>query len=128
MSKAPEALAVNLANIGNGAAMERFDFELTKVMSNIKDVNTDPEKKRSITLTVTFIPHGDRSGMQTVIDCTSKLASVPAYQAGAMFIIRNDEGEFQAYAHDTRQEQLFGEPDKETEPAAANVVSMTKQA
>lgn len=122
---ATEAQAVNLSNIGNGAAMERFDFELSKVMANIKDVNTDSGKKRSITLTVTFIPHGDRSGMQTVIDCTSKLASVPAYQAGAMFILKNKDGDFQAYSHDTRQEQLFNEP--EAEPAA-NVVSMTKQA
>lgn len=126
-----EAVAVNLVNIGNGTALQLFQHELDKVLSNIKDPNTDLAKARSINLTIKFIPHGDRSGMQTVISCSSKLATVPAVPAGTMFIAKNKEGEFQAYSHDIRQEELFGggEEDKsEGEyPVAENVIAM-KQA
>jgi hypothetical protein len=129
MSK--EASAVNLINIGNGTAVELFDHELQKVLANIKDVNTDAKKTRSITLKVSLVPHGDRAGMQIVIDCNSKLSTVPAVQAGTMFIMKNKEGELQAYSHDVRQEQLF-DNEEETKapeaPTSQNVVSMTKQA
>lgn len=125
-----EAIAVNLSNIGSGAALELFNHNLERVMANIKDINTDAEKARSITLKVTFLPHGDRSGMQTVIECNSKLASVPAFKAGTMFILKNKEGALQAYSHDIRQEMLFSEPEPEpvVDESPANVLSMTKQA
>ncbi len=120
------ALPVNLANLGGGAAIERFEHELAKVLANMKDVNTDPKKPRSITLKVSFIPHGDRIGMSPVIDCTSKLASVPPVAAGSMFILKNDSGDLQAYSHDLRQDELF-EEEAEPEPAP-NVLPMTKKA
>ena len=123
----PTATAVNLANLGGGAAIERFDHELSKIIANIKDVNTDPKKNRSITLKVTFMPHGDRTGMSTVVDCTSKLASVPPVAVGAMFILRNEGGDLQAYSHDIRQGEIFTEPEEEEAPAP-NVVPMSKKA
>lgn len=109
-----QASSVSLANIGNGAALERFDHELKKVLANIKDPNTDPKKARKITLEIVLQPHGDRLGMQAHISCNSKLASVPAVPAGTIFMLKNEEGEIQAYSHDIRQDSLF----KEETPAA----------
>lgn len=129
MSK--EATAVNLINLGNGTAVERFDHELQKVLNNIKDVNTDAKKSRSVSLKVTFLPHGDRSGMQVIVDCSSKLATVPAAEAGTIFILKNKEGDLQAYSHDIRQEELFSEPEEDKSEGVApaeNVLPMTKKA
>lgn len=41
----------NLSEMSNGAVNERFNYELQKVVENICDPNTDPKKKRKITLT-----------------------------------------------------------------------------
>lgn len=42
----------NLSEMSNGAVNERFNYELQKVVENICDPNTDPKKKRKITLTM----------------------------------------------------------------------------
>lgn len=123
----PQATEVSLLSLGNGTAMELFSHELKKVMANIKDPNTDGKKKRSITLKVEFVPFSDRTGFQAVIDVKTSLAAVPAVPAGNIFIMR-DGGELKAYSHDTRQEQLFQEEEKEEQSAASNVVPLTKQA
>lgn len=54
----------------HGAILEAADYELEKVMSNINDINTDPKKKRSITIKVTFAPSADRKkiGMSTQVN------------------------------------------------------------
>lgn len=46
--------------IGRGAMMERFDYELEKVIDNILDPNTPANKPRKVTLTLTLIPDVDR--------------------------------------------------------------------
>ena len=101
----PEAENVTLANLGGGVAIERFNEELKKVMANIRDVNTDSKKARRITLQVDFLPLKDRSGMETSLSVTSRLASVPPDPTGTMFILK-EEGELHAITHDSRQETL----------------------
>ena len=46
-----------LTEIGRGAAVERFDLELQKVLDNIQDPNTDPKKARSVFLKFTITPY-----------------------------------------------------------------------
>ena len=43
-----------------GAILERFDYELERVIDNILDVNTPANKPRKISLTVTLKPDADR--------------------------------------------------------------------
>jgi hypothetical protein len=119
-----DAAKVSLSNIGNGAASERFDLELSKVIANIRDINTDATKSRSITLKVTFMPHGDRVGMNMKVDCNSQLASIPSHPAGVSFILKGQDGDLNIYSHDIRQETLFKEPEPAPVVEAANVVSM----
>ncbi len=122
-----EAAAINLMNIGNGALVELFDHELNKVLSNIKDPNTDATKARTITFSVKFLPHGDRSGMQTIVSANSKLATVPAIPAGTIFIAKNREGNLQAYSHDIRQAEMFNsdEGDAGDPGLPENIIPMT---
>jgi len=37
---------INLATLAGGAAQERFNYELQKVLENISDANTEPKTKR----------------------------------------------------------------------------------
>jgi hypothetical protein len=78
---------LTIVNIANGAAVELFDRELTELLRNINDANTDPEAKRSITLEFVFSPFKDRSGAQVEIKCRSKSATVEAAN-GQIFISR----------------------------------------
>jgi len=65
---------LSLANLGKGAAVERFDDELQKVLENILDPNTRPDLVRSVTLTVKIKPNEDRDFANVEIQATSKLA------------------------------------------------------
>lgn len=67
---------VTLSNISNGAATELFDRELTEVMKNINDKNTEAKKVRTITLKVSISPNGDRTSCETTINCHSSMAPV----------------------------------------------------
>ncbi len=68
-----QASALNISNIGNGVVSERFDHELKKIVANLRDVNTDAKKPREISIKIKFIPHGDRVGMSTTVEVSSKL-------------------------------------------------------
>ena len=121
------ASVVTLSNIANGAAVELFDHELKRVMANIKDPNADAKKKREVTLKVVLSPYADRSGAEMALSVVSKTVPVNGVR-GTVFVGR-DDGEYKAYSHDTRQEEMFtqAEQEKADEATAAsrNVVAMT---
>ena len=50
----------NFLELGRGAMLERFDYELERIVDNIIDPNTPAVKPRKITLTITFKPDADR--------------------------------------------------------------------
>jgi len=116
----PQAERVSLLNLNKGAALERFDHELLRAITNIKDVNTDAKSKRKIVLEVVLAPYPDRTGVNVTLRCTSKLAALNDVTGGSMFIAQQD-GALAAFTHDLRQEPLFPDP----EPATTKVVAMT---
>lgn len=67
---------ISLANLARGAAVERFEAELTRVLDNIADPNTKVKTKRTITLKVDIVPTEDRTIGATTISCSSKLAAM----------------------------------------------------
>lgn len=70
---------VSLANLAGGAAIERFDLELEKVLKNIMDPNTTAKQKRKIKLTITIVPSEDRDYAHTEIACESTLAPLTSF-------------------------------------------------
>jgi hypothetical protein len=97
---------LSIENICGGAVSERFERELHEVLKNISDPNTDAEQKRTITLEFQFKPFPDRSGAQVLFSCKGKLAAAEGV-AGSVFFAKQG-ALLRAYAHDPRQEQLFG--------------------
>lgn len=66
---------MTLASLCDGAVQERVNHALQKVSENVLDPNTDPKKKRSITLTLSFEPNpDDREDVSVDVSVGVKLA------------------------------------------------------
>ena len=99
-----EEARVSLANLLGGVAVERFDDELTRVLANIVDRNTQAEAKREIVLKMSFKPDKMRDMGKVEIQVSSKLA--PAEKLGTrMFIAITKTGPV-ATEYDPRQPLL----------------------
>ncbi|UXC26486.1 hypothetical protein N4S13_04710 [Enterococcus raffinosus] len=83
---------VLLSELNEGALQERFDFELEQVTKNILDPNTDPDKKRKITIDITVLSDEYREDM--VFDCQIKSKLAPRENASSRVLIgKNAKGE-----------------------------------
>ena len=78
----------SLLQMAKGAIQERVDYEVTKVIDNILDVNTDPLAKRKVTLLVELKPDEDRQVVKITASATSKLA--PTSPVGTSLVITAD--------------------------------------
>ena len=80
---------LTLATICGGAVQEKVDRALERVARNILDPNTDPAKKRSITLKITFRPDKDDSeDVEVTADVTASLA--PEIGVATRFFVNKD--------------------------------------
>lgn len=98
-------IEVNIGNVCGGAVPEIFDHEISKVLKNVADLNTDPESKRGLTIDFTFKPSPDRKSLTVRMVCKTKLAGVNSV-AGTLFT-SSAQGEIRAFTEDPRQTALF---------------------
>lgn len=108
----PEEDVVSLLNLGRGAAIERFDDELKRVLDNIIDLNTT-EQVREINLKVKIKPNGDRDFCMVDVTCSSKIAPSEPFQTH-MFVGRTGKG---AVATEHNPQQLQLEIDQANKPS-----------
>lgn len=66
---------IELANLGNGAAAEKFQEQLDRVLENIGDPNTEATAERTITMKVKVKPAEDRRSAGLLIEASAKLAA-----------------------------------------------------
>ncbi len=71
---------VKLSDLDGGVVEEKFQCELEKVLSNIMDENTDPDKLREINIKMRIKPTKARDMATVQIDATSKLAPTQPVQ------------------------------------------------
>jgi hypothetical protein len=64
----------NLENFSGGQLSEQINTEIEKVVNNIYDPNTDPNKVRKVVATISFKPNKKRTGAAVVVDVKSTLA------------------------------------------------------
>lgn len=64
----------DISTLGAGAAAEKFATALKAILENIRDVNTEPEARRKITMTWDFVPEEDRERVKVMISARSVLA------------------------------------------------------
>ncbi len=79
---------LTLENLGHGAALEKWQREHEKVLSNIDDPNKK-EGMRKVTLVVTYKPHEDSGMVQIDVDCTSTLQGDKSYPTIAVVGMEN---------------------------------------
>lgn len=104
-----EVKSVGLETINNGAAVELFNEELKKVLSNINDIQVDAKQVREIKLVFAIHPTDDRMSASVTIQASSKLASITKH-SGSMFLT-NRQNKLTAYVTNPHQEQInFSEP------------------
>lgn len=65
-----------LSQLANGAIQEKLDAELVKVFENIHDPNTKAEDKRTVTITLEFVPDENRQTVKVNSKISVKLANV----------------------------------------------------
>lgn len=66
----------SILKMANGAIQERVDYEVSKVIDNILDVNTETKKKRKIVLTIELVPDENRQFISLSASAKSTLAPV----------------------------------------------------
>ena len=79
---------VSLLNLAGGAAVEKFDMELARILENIMDPNTK-QGKRSVVLTVGVTKHPEHDMCQIEIDCVGKPSPAKSFSVAA--VIGRDE-------------------------------------
>jgi hypothetical protein len=105
---------VTLDTIAGGALTELFQAELSRILSNITDPNTDTTTKRVMTIQVKFKPNRDRDVADVDLTCSSKLAGIMT--VSTQLFMGKHQGRLIAVESDPRQTNLF---DQERRPLAA---------
>lgn len=82
----------SIMQMAKGAFEERVDYEMSKVVDNILDINTKPTAKRKITLTIEMTPDDTRQLIQVAVTCKSALPPTNPV-ATALYIAGNEDGE-----------------------------------
>ncbi len=85
---------VSIFDIDDGAVHERANLEPKRVMENIRDLNTDYKKARTLTVTFTFTADEDRETVRVSHAVTSKLA--PLKPMNTTIMLGYDGGELTA--------------------------------
>ena len=73
-----EVKKINLLEMMDGAVGERVSYELSKIMQNCKDLNTEPKKARTLTVEFSIVPTENRDSAAVRVSVKSKLAPVKA--------------------------------------------------
>ncbi|MFP3892776.1 replication terminator protein [Exiguobacterium indicum] len=79
---------INLNEFAKGAFAERVNNALREVYANIADLNTDPTKKRKVTISMTL--SADEQRDLAMVDISVKTTLTPARAIGSKIIIDVD--------------------------------------
>ena len=81
----------NLLEVARGAIGERLDYELSKVVDNIADLNTKADAVRKITLTLSLKPDSERQNIKMSTQVKSTLVPTNNIES-ALYLTESDEG------------------------------------
>lgn len=82
-----------LTRLGGGGIEERIDMEVAKIIDNIQDLNTRPEKKRTLTIIFDFLPNADRDHIHLNATVKSKIEPTNSIQTSLAIGCDRETGE-----------------------------------
>lgn len=100
----------SILRMASGAIEEKVDYEVSKVIDNILDLNTQPDAKRKIVITLEFKPDAERKHISIAASAKSTLAPTAAVNT-AMMITSDGNGEMvvaEMVPHIPGQFDIFG--------------------
>lgn len=78
----------SILQMARGAIEERVDYEMSRVIDNILDPNTEPTGKRKLSLTIEFRPDANRQVV--AVNTTAKSALCPTNPVATSLYITGD--------------------------------------
>lgn len=78
----------SILQMAKGAIQERFDYEVSRVIDNILDMNTKPTTKRKVVLTIELVPDEGRQVISMNASAKSTLA--PTTPIASSLVITSD--------------------------------------
>ena len=78
----------SLLQMAKGAIQERVDYEVSRVVDNILDRNTEAKVKRKVVLTIVMVPDDDRQVVK--IEASAKSTLAPVTPVGTSLVITAD--------------------------------------
>lgn len=78
----------SLLQMAKGAIQERVDYEVSRVVDNILDMNTEAKVKRKVVLTIVMVPDDDRQVVK--IEASAKSSLAPVTPVGTSLVITAD--------------------------------------
>ena len=125
---------MTLASMCDGGVQERIDRALMKIADNILDPNTEAKKKRSLTVTISFVPNeDDREDVTVDVSTSIKLAPETGLKtqlyidkdltSGTISLTEHAKGQIKGQltfddigvTYDTGNEEMYQEPDFDPE-------------
>lgn len=71
-----EVKEISILDMMNGAIGERTAYELTRIMKNCRDFNTEAKKARTLTIKLSIVPTENRDSVAVRAEVSSKLVPV----------------------------------------------------
>lgn len=99
----------SIIDFGGGEIIDRINFELAKVVANIRNIHTD-EKPRKLTVEITLTPENDRRIIKLSTVVKSKISPIKAIATS--MVVQQDDAKIVAYEADglgDGQVDIFGE-------------------
>lgn len=78
----------SILQMAKGAIQERVDYEVSRVVDNILDMNTEPTVKRKVVLTIEMKP--DENRQVITMNATAKSSLAPTTPIGTSLVITSD--------------------------------------
>lgn len=82
----------SILEMAMGAFQERADYEMSKIIDNILDPNTNATKKRTLTVTIEITPDSERQNLRVHTTVKSKLEPTNPVST-ALYISGDQNGE-----------------------------------
>lgn len=86
-----EVKEISILDMMNGAIGERTAYELTRIMKNCRDFNTEAKKARTLTIKLSIVPTENRDSVAVRAEVSSKLVPVKPID-GALAARRHGRG------------------------------------
>lgn len=102
-----EIKEISILDMMNGAIGERVAYELTRIMKNCRDLNTEAKKARTLTIKLSIVPTENRDSVAVRAEVASKLVPVKPIDGALLLGGTEDDPVVMEYTPQVPGQQSF---------------------